>query len=80
MVPDQLGAHSIGIVVDYSSGRNSSSSSSSSSIPLDRRLGFLPLPRLTACADYMNFDNILWALLVVFQCMTMEDRQASMIF
>lgn len=28
--------------------------------------------RLTPDADYMNFDNILWALLVVFQCMTME--------
>lgn len=28
--------------------------------------------KLTPDADYMNFDNILWALLVVFQCMTME--------
>lgn len=33
------------------------------------------LPRLTPDADYMNFDNILWALLVVFQCMTMEGKE-----
>ena len=35
---------------------------------------FVALPRLTPDADYMNFDNILWALLVVFQCMTMEGK------
>ncbi|CAE7748709.1 unnamed protein product [Symbiodinium sp. CCMP2592] len=28
--------------------------------------------KLTPDSEYMNFDNMLWALLVVFQCMTME--------
>jgi len=44
---------------------------------MDRLLavGFIAIPRLTPDADYMNFDNILWALLVVFQCMTMEGKE-----
>lgn len=43
-------------------------------------VGFIAIPRLTPDADYMNFDNILWALLVVFQCMTMEGKEKAYSF